>query len=108
MRTLIQKFVQLESSGGIVLFIAAASAMIWANSRFSYIYQDITNNLLFLINEGFMSIFFLLVGLELKRGFLEGDLSKPSQMLLPIVAALGGMLVLFLATDERLVHFDLA
>ncbi|HLB42774.1 MAG TPA: Na+/H+ antiporter NhaA [Gammaproteobacteria bacterium] len=93
MRALIQKFVQLESSGGIVLFIATAFAILWANSKFYYIYQEITDNLLFFINEGLMSIFFLLVGLELKRGFLEGDLSKFSQIILPAVAALGGMLV---------------
>src|SRR3990167_3159178 len=93
MRKLLLKFVQLESSGGIVLFIAAAIAIFWSNSQFSYIYQDITDNLLFLINEGLMSIFFLLVGLELKRGFLEGDLSGFSQIILPSVAALGGMFV---------------
>lgn len=93
MRTLIQKFLQLESSAGIILLTSTLVALIWANSKFAYIYQEISQHLLFFINEVLMTAFFILVGLELKRSYLEGDLSEASQIILPMVAALGGMLV---------------
>lgn len=94
MRTrLIQKFLQLESASGIFLFVATFVAMIWANSRYAYSYQQFTSLFLFWINEGLMTIFFLVVGMELKRGYIDGKLGDPSQILLPLVAALGGMLV---------------
>lgn len=84
---------QLESAGGIVLFVMAILAMIWANSPLAYIHQQFINRFLFLINDGLMALFFLLVGLELKRGYLEGRLSKLSEVSLPFIAALGGMLL---------------
>src|SRR3990167_1983038 len=89
----LQKFLRLESSSGIILFIMALVAILWANSPLAFIHQRFINASLFLVNEGLMAIFFLLVGLELKRAYLEGDLSKPSQVILPAMAALGGMLV---------------
>lgn len=89
---LIQKFTQLESASGIILFIMAVTAMLWANSPLAFLHQQFVSNSLFVINEGLMALFFLLVGMELKRGFLDGQLSKPSQVMLPAFAALGGMI----------------
>lgn len=94
MRTrLIQKFLQLESASGMLLFVMTIMAMMWANSRYAFIYQQFTSTFLFWINEGLMAIFFLVVGLELKRGYLDGKFGQLSQILLPLVGAFGGMLV---------------
>lgn len=93
MRKNIRDFLQLESASGITLFAATLAAMIWANSPLSYVYEKFTDSWLFLINEGLMAIFFLLVGLELKRGFLEDKFSRASDILMPMAAAVGGMLV---------------
>lgn len=103
----IQTFLKKESSGGILLMIATALALIIANSPLSSYYHDIWNakiNIsvgalavnkpsLLWINDGLMAIFFLLVGLELKREILEGELSNFKQAMLPTFAAVGGMLV---------------
>ena len=93
MRKILRQFLQLESSSGIILFSAALLSMLWANSPLSYLHRAFTETLLFTINDGLMVLFFLMVGLELKRGFLEGPLSQPSQVILPAVAALGGMVM---------------
>lgn len=90
---LIHQFLQLESASGIILFIMAIVAMLWANSPYNYIYDHFIERFIFLINDGLMTIFFLVVGLELKRAFIAGQLSKFSQIALPAVAAIGGMLV---------------
>ncbi|WP_448547955.1 Na+/H+ antiporter NhaA [Thalassotalea fusca] len=103
----IQDFLKLEASSGILLMIAAVAAIIVANSPLSTYYDllldvpvmvaigsfEIAKPLLLWINDGLMALFFFLVGLELKREFLEGDLSKPGQIMLPAVGAVGGMLV---------------
>lgn len=91
--SVLQKFLKLESASGIILFAMAVLAMIWANSPLAFIHQKFIDASLFFINEGLMAIFFLVVGLELKRGFLEGQFSRLSQILLPAAAALGGMIV---------------
>src|SRR3990167_1942516 len=93
MRKIIRDFLQLESASGLILFAAAVAGMLWANSSFLYLYDKFTYSWIFLINEGLMAIFFLLVGLELKRGYLEGQFSEASQVFLPLVAAIGGMVV---------------
>jgi NhaA family Na+:H+ antiporter len=93
MRKIIRDFLQLESASGVVLFAAALVAMLWANSSFYPIYAQFTNTWLFIINDGLMAVFFLLVGLELKRGFLEGQFARASDVLLPLAAAVGGMIV---------------
>lgn len=90
---MLKRFLQLESAGGIVLFVMAILAMAWANSPFSYIHQQFIDQFLFVINDGLMAVFFLIVGLELKRGYLEGQLSKLSDVILPFFSALGGMLI---------------
>jgi len=103
----IQDFLKLEASSGILLMIAAVAAIIVANSPLSTYYDllldvpvvvavgsfEIAKPLLLWINDGLMALFFFLVGLELKREFLEGDLSQPGQIMLPAVGAVGGMLI---------------
>lgn len=94
MRTrLLQQFFQLESASGIFLLVMTLIAMLWANSPLAHLHQQFIGTFLFWINEGLMTIFFLLVGLELKRGYLDGQLSTSKQIILPAVAALGGMIV---------------
>jgi len=104
---IIRDFLRLESAGGILLVAAAVVAMALANSPLAYLYDDflatpveirigelqIAKALLLWINDGLMAVFFLLIGLELKREMLEGRLSHYKQVLLPAIAALGGMLV---------------
>jgi NhaA family Na+:H+ antiporter len=89
----IKRFLQLESASGILLFMMAMIAMVWANSPLAGLHQQLISHSIFWINDGLMAIFFLVIGLELKRGFLEGEFSTASQVLLPSVAALGGMLI---------------
>jgi NhaA family Na+:H+ antiporter len=103
----LQEFLKLESSGGILLAAAAVLAMLLANSPVAGMYTsalqaDLTitlggfgvdKPLLLWINDGLMAIFFLLVGLELKREVMEGQLSSLDQLALPAMAALGGVLV---------------
>lgn len=93
MRQLLKQFLTLESSSGIFLFVAAILAMILANSPLEPLYQHAVDSSLFIVNDGLMAVFFLVVGLELKRGFIEGRLSEFSQIALPLFAAVGGMLM---------------
>jgi NhaA family Na+:H+ antiporter len=100
-------FLKLESAGGLLLVAAAALALICSNSPLRQAYNDLLNipaevrfgsfavakPLLLWINDGLMAIFFLLVGLEVKREVIEGELSTPAQVVLPVVAGLGGMVV---------------
>jgi len=103
----VQDFLKLESSGGILLVMAAVLAMILKNSFLAGDYDallatpvairiggfEIFKPLLLWINDGLMAIFFFLVGLELKREVLEGELSRLSQVVLPLSGAIGGMAV---------------
>ncbi len=103
----IKEFLRLESAGGIMLVVAAALAMIFANSPLHVYYDmlidmpveirvgnfEIAKPLLLWINDGLMAIFFFLVGLELKRELLEGELREPKDVILPGLAAIGGMIV---------------
>ena len=103
----LSNFLRLESAGGILLVIAAALAIIMANTPLAGFYNSFLNvpvevavgqvelrkPLLLWINDGLMAIFFLLVGLELKREVLEGELSSKDQIILPAVAAIGGFVV---------------
>lgn len=106
-QTFMQRFLKLESSSGILLMVAAVAALIIANSPLSKYYAllldtpveirvgalQIAKPLLLWINDGLMAVFFFLVGLELKRELVEGELSKPSNIILPAIAAIGGMIV---------------
>ncbi len=102
-----QAFVHTEASGGIFLLAAAVVALIWANSPWDHYYFDlwerhlsldtslfvIDESLGHLVSDGLMTIFFFVVGLEIKREFVRGELASPRRAALPIVAAFGGMLV---------------
>ena len=105
--TFITQFLKLETSGGITLMLAAAIALVLANSPLNSVYTllidtpveirvgtfEIAKPLLLWINDGLMVIFFFLVGLELKRELIEGELSDRRKIILPGVGAIGGMLV---------------
>jgi NhaA family Na+:H+ antiporter len=107
MQATIKNFLRLESSGGIILMGAAILALIAANTGAAGLYQyfidtpvevrvgrlEIAKPLFLWVNDGLMAIFFFLVGLELKREFLEGELSRPANVMLPAVGAVGGMVV---------------
>lgn len=103
----LRAFLRLEASGGILLMMAAAAALILANSPLGHLYvgfQEIQGSvqvgaliiskpLLLWVNDLWMAVFFFLVGLEIKREFLEGQLANRSELLLPIAAAAGGVAV---------------
>ena len=103
----LQRFIRLEAAAGILLFLAAAASMIVANSPLADKMAAILNaraavivgalaidkSILLWINDGLMAVFFLLVGLELKREVLEGQLSNRSQLALPVVGATGGFVI---------------
>jgi NhaA family Na+:H+ antiporter len=100
-------FFKLEAASGLVLLISAAIALIISNSNFSSLYFETLQSYLFIginniglkmslhhwINDALMAVFFFFVTLEIKREFINGELSSPKQALLPIIAAIGGMLV---------------
>jgi NhaA family Na+:H+ antiporter len=112
-----QKFVKIESFSGILLFGATVIAMVWANSNFSESYQalwqydigisaenfELTKPLILWINDGLMAVFFFLIGLEIKRELLIGELNSLRKATFPLFAAVGGMLfplVVFLALNK--------
>ena len=102
----IQEFLHQEASGGILLIIATVIALAWANSPFAESYHHLWHTYLSIdlggiglkyslhhwINDGLMVIFFFVVGLEIKRELLVGELSSVKKAALPIAAALGGMI----------------
>jgi NhaA family Na+:H+ antiporter len=94
----IRDFFKMESAGGILLVIAAAVAMVVANSGLAETYSGILHSYVFgmsvshWINDGLMAIFFLLIGLEVKRELLEGALKSKETAIFPAIAAVGGML----------------
>ncbi|MCE4053408.1 Na+/H+ antiporter NhaA [Pseudomonas sp. Au-Pse12] len=107
LRSTFTRFFAMEAASGLLLIAAAILALIINNSPLSWLYNGlletpvvaqigalkIAKPLLLWINDGLMALFFLLIGLEVKREVLEGQLSKPSQIVLPGMAAIGGMLV---------------
>jgi len=114
----LQEFFRLEAAGGLILMIAAALALIIANSPLAAAYNallalpievrvgtfSIAKPLLLWINEGLMAVFFFLVGMELKREVVEGHLSSLQRATLPAFAAAGGMLVpavIYVAFNHR-------
>lgn len=119
----IQKFIRAESFSGIILFFAMALALIISNSPFreyfSSIWQyeigiksdnfELIKPLIFWINDGLMAIFFFLIGLEIKREILIGELNSLKKASLPIFAAIGGMVIplslyLLLNTNPETIH----
>ena len=102
-----KRFFSSQSNGGIILMLCVVISLVIANSSLGSSFNDLLSNqfgfendyielkysLLLWINDGLMAIFFLMVGLEIKRELVEGELSSIKQASLPIIAALGGMLV---------------
>ncbi len=107
MKANLKEFLKLESAGGIILMAVAVLAMIAANSPAAGLYAyfldtpvevrvgalKIAKPLFLWVNDGLMAIFFFLVGMELKREFMAGELSRPANIVLPAVGAVGGMVV---------------
>ncbi|ABY70542.1 Na+/H+ antiporter NhaA [Actinobacillus pleuropneumoniae] len=103
----IQKFLKLEAASGILLLVSALLAMIFANTDLNQLYFSflqtevaikfgafsIDKPLLMWVNDGFMAVFFILVGMEVKRELFEGSLSSYQKAIFPAVAALGGMII---------------
>jgi len=103
----LKHFLHLEAASGILLLLASVLAMIAENSPADVFYNalleipvavrfgefEIAKPLLLWINDGLMAVFFFLIGLEVKREFLAGELSDPSRVVLPIIAAIGGMAI---------------
>lgn len=102
-----QRFVRIEGLGGILLFGATVIAIIWANSPWGDVYQNIwkykiglegdnfhlVKPLILWVNDALMAIFFFLVGLEIKRELLIGELNSPRKAALPLFGAFGGMII---------------
>ena len=112
----VRRFLDTEAAGGIVLVVASVVALAWANSPWHGAYEDlwhasvtlrlgglgVEDDLRHLVNDGLMALFFLVVGLEIKRELVAGELHDPRVAALPAVAAVGGMVVpagLFLAVN---------
>jgi len=103
----LDRFFSHDASGGILLIISALAAMLIANSIYFPYYdgaltsqfsvlingEGLSKPMILWINDGLMAIFFFLVGLELKREMLEGKLKNPADVILPGLAAVGGMVV---------------
>lgn len=104
---LVEEFIQRESSAGVTLMFVTAAALLLKNSPLSEVYNaflhtpvevrfgalHIAKPLLLWINDGLMAVFFLLIGLEVKREIMEENLSSWSQAALPVIAAIGGMVI---------------
>jgi NhaA family Na+:H+ antiporter len=102
-----EEFASVEAVGGIALLFAAIAALVWANSPWSDSYASlwsheitvgseglsITNSLRHWVNDGLMTFFFFVVGVEIKRELVEGELSDRAKARLPVAAAIGGMVV---------------
>src|SRR5687768_12583502 len=103
----LREFIHDEAFGGILLLLCALAALIWANSAWGETYDalwsteltlgtvqyHLTESLRHWVNDGLMAIFFFVVGLEIKRELLVGELASPRRAALPAIAALGGVLV---------------
>ncbi|MDO7172220.1 Na+/H+ antiporter NhaA [Mariniflexile sp. AS56] len=113
-----QKFVKIESFSGILLLLATVLALIWANSPLAESYHtlwqykmgfttesfELNKPLILWINDGLMAIFFFLIGLEIKREFLIGELNTTKKLAFPLFGALGGMIIpvlFFLALNQN-------
>jgi NhaA family Na+:H+ antiporter len=103
----LREFLAAEVAGGLVLVVAAAAALVWANSPWDGAYYrlweteisvtledwSLALDLRDWVNEGLMAVFFVVVALEIKRELIEGELRDPKKAALPVIAAIGGMAV---------------
>jgi len=113
----VERFLAIEASSGVVLLVVAAVALAWANSPLRHLYSSLWHtplglrlgplaferDLHFWINDGLMTVFFFVVGLEIRREIHRGELSELRRATLPLAAALGGMLtpaLIFLALNH--------
>ncbi len=102
MASAIKKFLQHEAAGGVILFFTAVAAIIFENAGFKDIYEAIQHfplpfpghqlSFVHFVNDALMAVFFLIVGMEIKREILQGELSTRPQLMMPLIAACGGML----------------
>jgi NhaA family Na+:H+ antiporter len=117
MKSMIQKFLRLESASGLLLIGAAALALVLDNSPLAWLYDRllavpmavqvgalvVSKPMLLWINDGLMAVFFLLIGLEIKREIVKGELSSRETAALPVLAAIGGMVapaLIFVAINQ--------
>ena len=118
----LKSFIKLETASSIILFIVSIFAIVWANSSYGYLYEEIwykkftigfintdfhlSKSLILWINDGLMAIFFFVIGLEVKREILAGELTTLRKASLPIFAAIGGMafpvLIFFLLNKGKI------
>lgn len=113
-----QKFVNLQSSTGILLLVTTIIALVWANSAFAESYQsfwqyeigfvtdsfELKKPLLLWVNDGLMAIFFFLIGLEIKREFLIGELNTTKKVMFPLFGAIGGIalpVILYITLNQN-------
>jgi Na+:H+ antiporter, NhaA family len=113
----LERFLRLEAASGLVLLFFTLIALVWANSPLSSSYFDMLHltltvsigsfgfetTLLHIVNDAVMCVFFFIIGLELKREFVEGELRNPKEAALPMIAAIGGMVIpalLFLIASD--------
>ena len=101
---MVREFLRTEVAGGVVLLAAAVVALVWVASPWADAYDDLWHwhDLRHWVNDGLMALFFFVVGLEIKRELVVGDLREPRHAALPVLAALGGMVVpagLYLAVN---------
>ena len=113
----LNRFLHLEAASGITLIVFTILALMWANSPWSGSYYHLlhtefkisiggfsfSHSLQHIVNDAFMCVFFFIIGLELKREFADGELKNPKSAALPILAAIGGMIVpalLFLTIND--------
>jgi len=102
----LREFLDTEVAGAVVLLVAVVVALVWANSSFSSSYSDLWHTELSVsvgwgldmslhqvVNDGLMTVFFFVVGLEIKRELVDGELSDPRTAAVPVAAAIGGMVV---------------
>jgi NhaA family Na+:H+ antiporter len=103
----VHRFLEIEASGGLVLIVAAVAALVWANSPWKESYTDLLHTVVELevgsfvlredvqhwVNDGLMTLFFFVVGLEIKREWVSGELRDRRAAALPAIAAVGGMVV---------------
>ncbi len=103
----VREFLHTESAGGVVLLVGALVALVWANSPWQHAYTTLWETEVSLevghlvvaetlrdwVNDGLMALFFFVVGLEIKREMVHGELRSPRTAALPVLAALGGMVV---------------
>lgn len=120
----VRNFLRIEAAGGILLLIATITALVWANSPWSDSYHDILEthisihvgdlvhideSVLHWINDALMVVFFFVVGLEIKRELVVGELRDPRAAALPAIAAIGGMVVpagIYIAFNSATPEFD--